>query len=54
MLHGMGAGLALFSHNFPALSQASVVYAIDLPGFGRSSRVTFRYRNHRVGGAVAN
>jgi pimeloyl-ACP methyl ester carboxylesterase len=38
----MGAGLALFSHNFPSLVAASTVYAIDLPGFGRSSRVTFR------------
>lgn len=41
MLHGMGAGLALFCHNYPRLVTAATVYAIDLPGFGRSSRVPF-------------
>ena len=42
MMHGMGAGLALFCHNYPSLVNGTTVYAIDLPGFGRSSRVPFR------------
>ena len=41
MVHGMGAGLAMFAMNFDTLAQARDVYAVDLPGFGRSSRVNF-------------
>lgn len=41
MVHGMGAGLAMFVLNIAALARQRTVYAIDLPGFGRSSRVKF-------------
>lgn len=41
MIHGMGAGLGFFSLNFDRLVQDRTVYAIDLPGFGRSSRCSF-------------
>lgn len=41
VVHGMGAGLALFVLNLGPLSSKRLVYAIDLPGFGRSSRVNF-------------
>lgn len=41
MIHGMGAGLAMFALNIDTLAQDRVVYAIDLPGFGRSSRPVF-------------
>jgi len=42
MLHGMGAGLALFAMNFDELSKCRTVYAIDLPGYARSSRCKFK------------
>ena len=32
MIHGMGAGLALFCLNFDSLVKERTVYAIDLPG----------------------
>ena len=41
MMHGMGAGLAMFALNFDSLSRTGTVYAIDLPGFARSSRPHF-------------
>jgi abhydrolase domain-containing protein 4 len=41
MIHGMGAGLAMFALNFDSLAKHRVVYAIDLPGFARSSRINF-------------
>ena len=41
MIHGMGAGLAMFALNIDTLAKDRVVYAIDLPGFGRSSRPGF-------------
>lgn len=41
MIHGLAAGTALFAINFDGLAQYSVIYAIDLPGFARSSRNQF-------------
>lgn len=43
ILHGYGAGLALFYKNFDAWSsvEGSRMYALDLLGFGRSSRPRF-------------
>merc|ERR1712241_1596150 len=42
MLHGMGAGLALFAMNYDELSKSRTVYAVDLPGYARSSRCKFK------------
>ena len=42
MIHGMGAGLGLFAMNFDELSKCRTVYAIDLPGYARSSRCSFK------------
>lgn len=41
LLHGFGGGLALWVKNFAALSQHYTVYAIDILGFGTSSRPEF-------------
>lgn len=38
LLHGWGAGAALFARNFPALSAAHRVHAVDWLGFGASAR----------------
>ena len=44
LLHGYGAGLGFFYKNFDALSRLPhwKLYALDLPGMGRSSRPPFR------------
>ena len=41
LMHGFGAGLGFFILNYKYLSQKRNVYAIDLLGFGRSSRPKF-------------
>ena len=48
MVHGMGAGLAMFALNIPELSKQRTVLAIDLPGFGRSSRPPFSYDEKQI------
>ncbi|TRY62191.1 hypothetical protein TCAL_13019, partial [Tigriopus californicus] len=41
LIHGMASGLALFALNIEAWARERLVYAIDLPGFARSSRPAF-------------
>jgi len=43
MIHGLAGGGALFALNFDNLAMFMTVYAIDLPGFARSSRVNFSH-----------
>ena len=38
LLHGLGGFAESWRHNVPALAERATVYAIDLPGFGRSAK----------------
>jgi pimeloyl-ACP methyl ester carboxylesterase len=44
LVHGLGGFAESWRHNIPALARVATVYAIDLPGFGRSSKPPARYR----------
>ena len=50
MIHGMGSGLALFAMNLDELSKDRTVYAIDLPGYARSSRCKFHSKPEVIEG----
>lgn len=41
MLHGMGSGIGLWALNLKSLAENRPLYAIDMIGFGRSSRPDF-------------
>ena len=41
MIHGFGCGIPQFYKNFDHLHSDRKLYAIDLPGFARSTRVNF-------------
>jgi pimeloyl-ACP methyl ester carboxylesterase len=43
LIHGLGSYLPVWSRNLAALSRQHRVVAIDLPGYGRSSKANYRY-----------
>ena len=44
LIHGLGGFAESWRHNVPALARVATVYAVDLPGFGRSAKPPARYR----------
>ena len=44
LIHGLGGFADSWRHNVDALADRSTVYALDLPGFGRSAKPRTRYR----------
>lgn len=49
LVHGVGGSLATYQRNVAALAQHGRVYAIDLPGHGRSDVPDVRYRAEEGG-----
>jgi pimeloyl-ACP methyl ester carboxylesterase len=43
LVHGLGGFAESWRHNIPALSRVATVFAVDLPGFGQSSKPPARY-----------
>ena len=43
LVHGLGSFAESWRHNVPALAERATVYAVDLPGFGRSAKPRGRY-----------
>lgn len=43
LVHGLGGFAETWRHNVPALARRAAVYAVDLPGFGRSAKPPARY-----------
>ena len=43
LLHGLGGFAEYWRHNFAPLATRATVYALDLPGFGRSAKPRTRY-----------
>jgi len=43
LVHGLGGFAESWRHNVPALADVATVYALDLPGFGRSAKPRTRY-----------
>jgi 4,5:9,10-diseco-3-hydroxy-5,9,17-trioxoandrosta-1(10),2-diene-4-oate hydrolase len=43
LIHGFGASVEIWQHNFSALSKNHRVYALDLVGFGRSDKPSGKY-----------
>src|ERR1041384_4041091 len=43
LIHGLGGFAEYWRHNAAALATRATVYALDLPGFGRSSKPHTRY-----------
>jgi pimeloyl-ACP methyl ester carboxylesterase len=43
LVHGLGGFAESWRHNVPALAERATVYAVDLPGFGRSGKPPGRY-----------
>lgn len=44
LVHGLGGFAESWRHNIPALARVATVFAVDLPGFGLSSKPPARYR----------
>jgi pimeloyl-ACP methyl ester carboxylesterase len=44
LVHGLGGFAASWRHNVASLAARTTVYALDLPGFGRSAKPRTRYR----------
>ncbi len=43
LIHGLGSNAGFWRYNIPALSKSNRVIAIDLPGYGKSSKGNYSY-----------